>query len=629
MTMTESTVVRERSRRAGAGYLRSRRFALVDLGCALIVAASWYVTDGRAGPWPLLVAGLPWVVRLANGKPPVKRTRFDWFQAAFLLTAAVGVWASYDPSIAWGKFWLLVGAVVLFYALAGQPSENIWPVVAGLGFFAAAVAVYFLLTHDWLALPAKIELINTLGLRWAALRPALPGGLHALHPNVAGGIMAMLFPFLVATGIREAKQRRRGMTAGVVVAGLLVSAGLVATTSRGAWLALLAGMGLWGMWAVAGRLSAAIFLSRRKTLALCVAVMLGAGLFVAAITPGGPVGLLNRLPGPANAGNRLEVSRDAVDLIGDFPLTGGGLGSFDGLYSQYIRVIPYHYLIHSHNLFLNVGLEQGIAGLLLLMGMLGAALWWLADPAHSYPRRSVPDRALLSGALVAVLAVVCIHGLVDDPLYGSRGVLLLWVPVGLAAIIFPRRRANRRETMSDKRVKLAAFVLLAVIVLATLFIYRAPFMAQWYSNLGAVEMARAELDDYPSGEWETGPETTGELAAASAHFSSALAIEPGNRTAWHRLGLIALKAQDFEKAKNDLYNAYLLDRNHRGIRKSLGYATLWAGDPSRSVSLLVEIPEAADELTNYIDWWQAQGRDDLSRSAEEARHQLLSLPSLP
>src|SRR5690606_17214485 len=142
----------------------------------------------------------------------------------FLITAVVAAIVAYDPSVAWGKFWLLVGALVVFYALAGQPSANVWPIVAGLGVFGSAVAAYFLLTHDWAAMPAKIEAIDALGQRWAALRPPLPGGLHALHPNVAGGLMAMFFPFLAAAAFREAKRGRWVLVAAFAAAGLLLAA---------------------------------------------------------------------------------------------------------------------------------------------------------------------------------------------------------------------------------------------------------------------------------------------------------------------------------------------------------------------------------------------------------------------
>ena len=55
------------------------------------------------------------------------------------------------------------------------------------------------------------------------------------------------------------------------------------------------------------------------------------------------------------------LGRGAYFLV-DYPITGAGLASFPGLYSQYILVIPQFYYINSYNLFLDVAIEQGVAG---------------------------------------------------------------------------------------------------------------------------------------------------------------------------------------------------------------------------------------------------------------------------
>ena len=41
-------------------------------------------------------------------------------------------------------------------------------------------------------------------------------------------------------------------------------------------------------------------------------------------------GFLGRIPGPASLGSRLDLVRALGFLIGDFPITGGGLDGFPG-----------------------------------------------------------------------------------------------------------------------------------------------------------------------------------------------------------------------------------------------------------------------------------------------------------
>lgn len=628
--MTE-TVVGEhehRHRRSSRAFVDSRRFALADLACALTAAALWYLSDGRLGPWPLLIAGIPWVVRVAQGRYPVKPTRLDLPLAGFLVSGGVSAWVAYNQDIAWGKFWLIIGATVLFYALAGQRSANLWLIVTGMAVFGGAVGAYFLMTHDWVAAPAKIEAINRVALSWSALRPGFLAGFHQLHPNVAGGLLAMFMPYALAATMRGIQKDRIGMALAGIGAGLLGLFALLLTTSRGAWLALCVGLAAWAVWALAGPLHRRLAISRRLVLGLFLALGLAGLVALTFLAPGGVVGLLDRLPGPASVGSRLTISREALDLANDFPFTGGGLGAFDGLYSQYIRVIPFHFLIHGHNLFLNVTVEQGYLALFLLLSMLAAAFWWLADPHHSQAKRSVRGLTLLAGSTFAALVVLCFHGLGEDPLYGSRGLLFLWVPFGLTAVLFPRRQGILERFHAAERPALVAITVVVLIVAGFLIANRAKLLSAWASNRGALAMAQVELDGYPRNEWSDGQEVP-LLAGAAQQFERALSLDAGNRTAWHRLGLIALLAGDYDRAKETLTKAYLIDNTHRGIRKALGYATTWAGNPAQGARLLAAMPEAPGELSIYSWWWGTQGREDLGRHAAEAARQLAAQQPSP
>ena len=68
--------------------------------------------------------------------------------------------------------------------------------------------------------------------------------------------------------------------------------------------------------------------------------------------------------GKSSFGNnsRAELTERGAYFLLDYPITGGGLNSFPGLYSQYMLGIPQFYFINSYNLFLDVAIEQGIIG---------------------------------------------------------------------------------------------------------------------------------------------------------------------------------------------------------------------------------------------------------------------------
>jgi lipopolysaccharide biosynthesis regulator YciM len=153
------------------------------------------------------------------------------------------------------------------------------------------------------------------------------------------------------------------------------------------------------------------------------------------------------------------------------------------------------------------------------------------------------------------------------------------------------------------------------------FAYRQAIMSAWNANLGAVEMARVELAGFPSGQWEDGTKVVS-LGRAEVYFRRALAQDANNRTANHRLGLIAMQRRDFSSAVSYLETAHWIDGDHRGIIKSLGYAYVWSGEFDQAAPLVNQIPEASQELSTYIWWWQEQGRDDLAENAATMLKQL-------
>jgi Flp pilus assembly protein TadD len=129
-------------------------------------------------------------------------------------------------------------------------------------------------------------------------------------------------------------------------------------------------------------------------------------------------------------------------------------------------------------------------------------------------------------------------------------------------------------------------------------------------------MARIELQGWPTGQWDDGRNAEA-LAPAVSLLQRAVAIETDNRTAQHRLGLIAMVRQDFDTAVDHLEIAHELDPHHRGLVKTLGYSYAWQGNLDQAAALLAHIPESHREMREYEKWWGYQGRPDLAAYAEE------------
>lgn len=579
------------------------RFALFDL-CLVLLSGAAVGIRPDLGMYAIAASLIPWGARVFAGLAPFRRTRFDLFVAVYVLTAVAGYWAAYDPSTGLQKLQLIVLSALLYYALSAQPGENLVWVAALFFCVGVGVALYFLLTQDFIADPRKLQIANEVGKVFMQARPST--GWAQIHPNYAAGLVAIMMPF----GIYLAWQGLgRGAFAWVIFGLLLQALVIFLATSRGVWMAVASAGGIW----FAGRilLTTRIKLKWRSEAVFPVFVLIVLAALILLLYVG-PTSIGGSVSGNDSYGTgaRAELFWRSLRLVSDFPFTGGGLGAFPGLYSQYILGIPNYYLPNAHNTFLDVFIEQGMFGGVAFLILFLASLWLIASNSvgEDSSRHPLFDRLLL-----AALVIAFAHGLVDDYLYNTMGAMLgLFLP-GLAVRGLEAKPLNLLPKQFD-RADIIVLGSIAVLLLVLGAVYWKTFRSLWYANIGAAQMARVELAGFPTNEW-AGPALADTLQDAEASLHASLAADSANRTANHRLGLIALLRRDIPSACGYLSNAHLLDPAHRGITKSLGYCYAWLGDLESSKTLLHSMPEAGKELSEYVRWWQAQGYTEFSNNA--------------
>jgi tetratricopeptide (TPR) repeat protein len=609
--------------------INSRWFALLALAGSAAIGFMWYA--GNTSSWPLLLLAAPLLILFAFSS-----SHFTLPLAVvaglfgFALTAAIGVLAAYQPITALAKFWILIGSILLFFGLVAQPLENLKPILGAIALLGLVIGVYFLLTHDWEANPADLGILNRVAMVWMAVRPTVNA--PAQEPNFVGGILAVFFILTAALGVQGFRERSWLV---VIFAGgicLLLAAALLLTSSRAAWGALAVGGLGWGWWEISRRVGQTTRLPSDVLFRQGVFIFLAFAAIALLVFPSQIFAIARAVPGENSAVTRAGLFINAVELIPDFWLTGGGLQSFAGLYSQYILGIPFLFFEYSHNLYLDITIGQGILGagaFLLILGSTGLIL--IQDF-----RLLRNDSSSLQTYLPAVFAcwiIFCVHGLLDDPFYGERGTPLLFLIPGIALLIhlsLPSKLqqansiSNRLRQLPGLKYWLAAGVL--VLTAAGLIMFQ-PVYAAAQANLGAVQMAKVELADFPSGSWPDGSQAPA-LAPAVEHFNQALWYNPNQPTANYRMGLAAMLVRDYPQAIHYLKIAYQSDPAHRGIQKALGYSYTWAGDFQNAYALLAILPEAPRELESYAAFWQQQGRPDLAANAVEME-KYLQLKSTP
>ena len=598
----------------------NRWFALADLVLALACGVVLYFYP-RVGGWVIIIALVPWLIRLASGKFTLEKTFFVIPLALFIITAAIGVWAAYDQQAAWEKFWIIIAAAVIFTALVSQPKANLGVVAGLVGILGVIIAIVYILNNDWRIQATDFDVINQVGEWIMSVRPSV--GNLSLPPNFVGGVLAILAPVPFAASFTRLNKGEYGKAIIFFSMVVVIMLGIILTSSRGAWLALFIASCAWILWRVSITLSERIDLPYWGVYLLLMLVILIPTIWILSAFTGGIDGLANRIPGLPTGETRLELFESTVKLMEDFPFTGGGLRSFAGLYSQYIMVTPYFLFSYGHNFYLDVLLEQGIIGGLVLLVLILGSAWMLAKQVHG--TREDLEVTLISEAVLVGLLILFIHGLIDDPLFGDLGApLLLFLP-GLALMLVNigqmlpdeiNQSTEIGESSGEGKLPLKRVILPGTILLTILvfIIFNKQLIASWYANLGAVEMSRQELNNWPLNKWNSSTDVN-HLQPAQNLFNQALTYNPNQRTALHRLGLIAMQKRDFETAQVELVQANIIDPEHRGIRKSLGYAYVWGGELDEPKYLLRDIREAENEMGVYSWWWGEQDRGDLAQRA--------------
>ena len=594
------------------------RFALVEFVCVLICCIAMGANP-KLSWYPLLLAGLPLIIRIAWPNAPLRFRVVDFLIFGFLVTAFIGLWAAYDSGPAYQKFYLLVGAVLLYYSLSHQPTQNLWQIAIILGVFGIIPTGIYLLNASWAASPADFGIINQLGQRWMEIRPTLNFhsgfGTELFHANVVGGINAILLPISMVASIHYWHSGKKYLAGFSAFLFLLLGFGLFISSSRAGWVATVIGFLVFGL-LNSQKLNG--FLRKNEFILILVpAIIIILGIF--APHPLANIFTNSTIPITEvdSFNSRLRIAKQTYYLIGDFPFTGGGLGSFPGLYSQYILVIPYFLFSYSHNLYLDLALEQGLAGLALFVSITLLS----ANLLKSRLTQADQPQTLLVTGVYASLIIFLLHGFVGAPLYNTEwGLPLLFVIPGFSIAMADSRPKVAVSLRNQVTIILAGIAFAAVLLIAFL----KPLGAIWYADIGAVQMAKLELADWPTGQWNeiSNPLPYREVEES---FRKALSNQADNRTANQRLGVILMAEQNFQDAASYLERSHFSAPGHRGIKKSLGYCYTWLGRFDEAKPLLVQIPEAQAEMDTYSWWWQTQGRDDLAGNAA-IMSKLLSRP---
>ncbi len=254
------------------------------------------------------------------------------------------------------------------------------------------------------------------------------------------GIFAAI-GILLAGGLAMATSRWTLRAAALASLGVLVPT-LYLTSSRGAWIALIAGL---AVLLLSGRR-----LSRPLLAALATVAAVAVVGFVLASHERGETGILKRAVGE-NRPRYWHVAAKEYEL---HPFLGSGAGTFDNYWLHYRRVPSF--ARDAHSLYLESLAELGPFGLVLVLGTLGVPLLALLQARHA-----------LAPTAGAGYVAFLVHAGVDWD-WELPAVTLAGLFCGAALVVAARGADERALSPRGRAVFVIAVVALAALALTRL-----------------------------------------------------------------------------------------------------------------------------------------------------------------
>lgn len=384
-------------------------------------------------------------------------------------------------------------------------------------------------------------------------------------PVELGTYLAMLIPLAVHRSLDETPLIGRLLAAGE---SLLMAAALLLTLTRGAWIAALIGVALVLL----------LNLSRRRAFAIGSIAAIATAALVLVLVLGFAPGRTSSLGGALGSrvqsttsldqgtiGDRLSVWSDSVKLLGRRPLLGSGPDSFGLVYPSVTSRRSTPGFDKAHNEILQVGVTNGLLGVLayyLILMAIIVQLW--------RSRRDPVTAAMLVGLIAYEIALEAEFSWVP-------AAIPFWILAGVAFYGSGRRlelRSTKPRLTPGQREGLFAALVGVGLTLAFVVVPR---------PLQADRIFHQAIHDVGVGALDT---ARGELASARKMNpgEAVYAAEAGNLELNLRFGFRPGPGSDVVAAQTAYRDAVRLGTIDPGVYRGLAVADLTLGDRAEAIA---------------------------------------------
>jgi hypothetical protein len=289
-----------------------------------------------------------------------------------------------------------------------------------------------------------------------------------------------------------------------------------------------------------------------------------------------------------------------IDMITDAPLIGRGLNTFGFIYPSY-QLSGVNIVHHSHNTYLQLGVEMGIIGTIVFLWF---ACWWFCRTVRVFKGSKNKNVRIWAGSFMVGGVAFFIHHAFDFEFY-LPSVTLAGFAVLALAVNGQKEDEVYRITVKEKGKTLCAFLGFVVIMLVSLLLL--------FLFYGHMHFQRAQNLN------ESGPYFA---EAASAELQKAIRLDPHNSRYHHRYG--ALLSQRFSRHREgivEVQEAIRLSPWRHYYHFDLGMIYLISGEEEKGLKEIKRASQLFPLHEAYHEWLRAiylqRGEEDLISQEEQ------------
>lgn len=371
---------------------------------------------------------LLWLAKIGlKGKLQFRSTPLDIPIAILVLFSAASVWSSPDKGFSFYNYYHLMGRYILLYYLVihntyslEQAKRLVWAMLASAG----VVALYgFYQYYFGFAVSAAVWVD---GEQFPDLKMRVFSTLE--NPNLLAGFLVIMMAVAAGMGYRAEAKGSKALVALLIAA---LGSCLVLTYSRGAWLSLLAVIGVYAL------------ICNRKALWLLLVVPIVLFFAHAAVLER-ILSIMN--PTDTSSTLRLALWESTWAMIMDNPFLGIGWGSYWMVYPEYDFFVQNASvkIFHAHNMYLNIAAEIGIPGFIAFCTVIYGHIRLALDSLKGAPMGWVSGMLL---GLVAAMGGILINGFTDYVLFNIQLSMVFWLLNALIIVIWTE--LNRKSVAAD------------------------------------------------------------------------------------------------------------------------------------------------------------------------------------